>query len=395
MLTADELTKLLKELELDWIERTSSTSDTNKFSEAVCAFSNDFPNNRRPGYLLVGVNDNGSLSGLTVTDVLLRNLGGLRDDGNIQPLPAITVSKFKLPGGEVAVVEVMPSHIPPVRYRGRVCIRVGPRRAYASELEERVLFERRVAGQRTWDASPCAGATLGELDLSIFSSSYLPLAVPDEVIRANNRSPEHQLASLRFFDATAGVPTYAGVMVFGKDARAWIPGAYLQCLRIRGSELSGEIIAQRELSGDLITTLRNLEGLVDLWNEESLKDRSTFVQTTQRPYPREALREFLMNAVMHRNYAGSTAPIRFYWFDDRIEIQSPGGLYGEATRANFPNQNSYRNPVVAEALKTLGFVNRFGRGVIVAQEALSRNSNPPAEFNIQDNYFLVVVKRTK
>jgi len=48
-------------------------------------------------------------------------------------------------------------------------------------------------------------------------------------------------------------------------------------------------------------------------------------------YPRVALRELLMNAVLHRSYE-STAPIRFYWFTDRIEIQSPGGLYGEASR---------------------------------------------------------------
>lgn len=54
----------------------------------------------------------------------------------------------------------------------------------------------------------------------------------------------------------------------------------------------------------------------------------------QPDYPEWALRELLMNAVMHRNY-NSNAPIRFYAFADHIEILSPGGLYGEATPENF------------------------------------------------------------
>ena len=73
-------------------------------------------------------------------------------------------------------------------------------------------------------------------------------------------------------------------------------------------------------------------------------------------YPEWALRELLTNAVMHRNY-DSNAPIRFYAFSDHIEIQNPGGLYGEATPENFPTRNDYRNPVIAEAMKSLGFVN--------------------------------------
>lgn len=86
-----------------------------------------------------------------------------------------------------------------------------------------------------------------------------------------------------------------------------------------------------------------------------------------------------MNAVMHRSYESNT-PIHFYVFSDHIEIQNPGGLYGEATPENFPTRNSYRNPVIAEAMKTLGFVNRFGYGVQRAQALLEKNGNPPAKF---------------
>lgn len=107
MLSEKELLKLLHDIEADNIERTVATKDTDKFGEAVCAFANDFPGRRQAGYLLVGVKDNGELSGLKVTDELLRNLGGIRWDGNIQPLPAITVQKFSLADGVLRAQEAL------------------------------------------------------------------------------------------------------------------------------------------------------------------------------------------------------------------------------------------------------------------------------------------------
>jgi ATP-dependent DNA helicase RecG len=109
MLTDDELRALLAVGETDRIERTASVNKADKFAEAVTAFANDLPGYKLPGYLVVGANDDGSLSGLSVTDELLLSLAALRSDGNIQPLPALTVKKFVFPEGELAVVEVLPS----------------------------------------------------------------------------------------------------------------------------------------------------------------------------------------------------------------------------------------------------------------------------------------------
>ena len=138
MVTLDELQALIADLESDRVERTTSTTKTDKFAEAVCAFANDLPNHRQPGYLIIGVDDAGVPSGLVVTDQLLLNLADLRASGNILPQPSINIAKFTLPGGEVAVVEVQPSDLPPVRYKGQVRIRVGPSRGVASEQDERV-----------------------------------------------------------------------------------------------------------------------------------------------------------------------------------------------------------------------------------------------------------------
>ena len=87
-----------------------------------------------------------------------------------------------------------------------------------------------------------------------------------------------------------------------------------------------------------------------------------------------------MNAIMHRDYE-TNAPIQFYEYDDRIEIQNPGGLYGKVSPENFPNVSDYRNPFIAEAMKILGYVNRFSRGVYRVQKELTENGNDKAEFD--------------
>ena len=133
MIDEQEVRELIGDLESDRVERTTSTKDTDKFCEAICAFANDMPANNRPGYLVIGAGDDGTIEGVNVTDRLLRQLSDCADSGQIVPLPSMAVQKVPLPEGDVAVVEVRPSDMPPVRYRGRVWIRRGPRKAIASE----------------------------------------------------------------------------------------------------------------------------------------------------------------------------------------------------------------------------------------------------------------------
>jgi ATP-dependent DNA helicase RecG len=237
MLTTGELERLMGDLESDRVERTISINDTDKFSQAVCAFANDLPNHRQPGYLLVGVTDKGKVAGIEVSDRLLLNLAGLRSDGNIQPLPVLHVNKYTVSGAEIAVVEVQPSDLPPVRYKGQVWIRVGPRKAIAGEQDERILSERRTARVLTADATPLQEAKLSDLSLALFAA-YRQTAIDPKVIEGNNRSIEEQLASLRFFDLDRNCPTVAGILMFGKNSRFFLPGAYVQYLKLTGASLT-------------------------------------------------------------------------------------------------------------------------------------------------------------
>ncbi len=393
MLTDDKIKSLLNDIEADNVERTISTDNTDKFCEAICAFANDMPGHGTPGYLFIGVDDKtGEISGIKITDQLLRNLASFRDSGQIVPLPSLTVQKRSFPDGDIAVVEVQPSDMPPVRYRGRVWIRVGPRRSIATEQDERILTERRIHKAKTFDMQPCYGCGQDQIVHALFHD-YRNAAIAPEVIEENNRDMLQQIAALGFWDIKNQCLTNAGSLLFSESTQDWFPGDYIQFVRFKGKGLESPVVDERQFGSDLRTMLHELDMFLKSLFPSRPIPVSALKEKQVMPYPNQAIRELLMNAAMHRDYQ-SNAPIRFYWFSDRIEIQNPGGLYGAAI--NFPNQNDYRNPKLAEAMKTLGYVNGFGRGIATVQDTLKKNGNPPAKFIIdQPNYFLATIQEAR
>ena len=327
------------------------------------------------------MNDDGTLSGLKVTDKLLKNMGSLRSEGNILPPPVIKVQKFTFKDGDVAVVEVQPSFFPPVRYKGKIWVRIGPRKAVANEAEERILIEKRQANMVTFDGCPLHGATLEDLDLKLFNHHYLPKAIDEEILKNDTRDIKEKMASLRLFDTKANVPTVAGLLLLGKNPEYFLSGAYVQYVRFDGAGRHSNILREVKFTDNLITMLDKLDSFIN----NSLVERKPVPVSVLREeqvlnYPYWALRELLMNAVMHRDYQSNT-PIRLYQYEDRIEIMNAGGLFGNARPENFPNVNDYRNPVISESMKVLGYVNRFSRGVLRVNEELLQNGNDKAVFN--------------
>ncbi|MDQ3275951.1 MAG: ATP-binding protein, partial [Actinomycetota bacterium] len=215
-LSEQELHALLGDLESDRVERKESASDRDRLSQAVCAFANDMPDHGLPGVLFVGVTDGGQVTGCGVSDEQLRVLADLRDQGTILPPPTMTVRKVAVDGEEVAVVEVQPSMAPPVRYKGRIYIRVGPRRAIASADEERRLNERRRSLDLPFDSRPVTGATMADLDTYAFAAQLLPSLLPADVLAENDRTDLQRLAALRL-TSQDGVPTAAGLLATGTD----------------------------------------------------------------------------------------------------------------------------------------------------------------------------------
>lgn len=392
MIDDQELEKLLAETESDRVERKQALTHPEQVAEAICAFANDLPGHRAPGYVFVGADNVGTPTNLVITDQLLQNLAHLRGDGRILPVPHMVVQKRSLRGADMAVVEVHPSDMPPVRFNGQTWIRIGPRRGIATIQEERILTERQVAGTRTFDQRRCLGATLDDLLLESFIVEYLPRVVDRDILAQNQRSVEEQLASLRLYDLAARVPTNAGILVFGRDPLRFMPGAFIQFVRFDGLTLADPVQDRKEITGNLQTQLLQLDNLLPLQVRTARRSAAGLQHEDLPDYPRVAVREIALNAVMHRTFEGTNAPVRINWFNDRVEIQNPGGLYGNVNPQNFERMSDYRNPVIAEAMKAFGYVERFGTGIARANAALRNNGNVPAVFFFEHTHVLVTIR---
>jgi ATP-dependent DNA helicase RecG len=350
-MTNTELEQLLEDIESDRVERKESPADGDKIRQAICAFANDLPGHNKPGVLFVGVNDKGAPVGLEITDQILQNLASMRGDGNVLPFPSLDVQKRSLKGQDVAIVLVHPSDAPPVRFKGTIWIRSGPRRGIANPDDERRLNEKRRFRDVPADIRPIVSAGLDSIDELLFRRTYIPSAVAPEVVEENQRPLEHQLIAAKF--AHPGPPicsTLLGILVVGKTPTDWVPGAYVQLLRIDG---------------------------------------------TVADYPLEALQQIFRNAILHRTYESTHAPVNIYWFNDRVEIHNPGGPYGQVTKQNFgtPGAYDYRNPNLAAVMKELAYVQHFGTGIETARRAMKRNGNPPPEFQVEDAHVAVILRR--
>ena len=398
--TDRELEAMMADLESDRLERKESLGGDapKKIRQAVCAFANDLPDHGQPGVLFIGVDDDGRPTGADITDRLLRQLADIKTDGNIVPPPAIAVTRRRLSGRDVAVVTVRPSDSPPVRYRGQIWIRVGPRRALATAQDERILNEKRRNRDPHFDAHPVPNATLDDLDLMRFDNEYLPNAIDPEMLALNERSTEERLAVTKMIVAADDpTPTVAGILVLGRRPQDFFPGAYAQFLRLDGNQLSDDVTDTAICSGAVTDLIRRMDEKLMAHNRTEVAFLDRFQEVRRSRYPFGALQQLVRNAIMHRNYEGTNAPVHVYWFDDRLEITSPGGPYGRVSAENFgdPRAVDYRNPILAEAMRVQGIVQRYGLGIVLARRELARNGNPDVDFEVDPSWVHCTVRVRK
>ena len=395
--TDEELLQTIESGEADRIEFKESLSGSaaERIREAICAFSNDLPSHEKPGFVFVGVRDDKTIVGLSVTDQLLVQLANMKTDGNIVPPPSLNVEKRVLQDKEIAVVAVQPSDSPPVRYRGTIQIRIGPRRGIATAQDERILNEKRRYRDIPFDLHPIPTSGISDLNLAQFENEYLPQAVAADILEANERASEERLAATKMIAAVdEPTATVLGILVLGKNPQDFLPGAYLQFLRIDGSELTDNILDSEEIGGTIPDLLRRLDDKLAAHNRTAVNFTTSVVEHRTELYPIQALQQITRNAVMHRTYEATNAPIRVSWFNDRIEVLSPGGVFGVVTVENFgqPGLTDYRNPNLAEAMKYLGYVQRFGAGIPIAKRLLQAAGHPEPEFDVHGNYVLATIK---
>ncbi len=395
--TDEELLQFIKTGESDAVEFKESLSGSapEGIREAICAFANDLSDHRKPGLVIVGVKDDTTIGTTSITDELLRRLADMKTDGNIVPPPSLTVEKRVLRGKEIATVTVQPSNSPPVRCKGAIHIRIGPRRGIATAQDERILNEKRKYGDRPFDLYPISSTEISDLNLALFSYEYLPKAFSEEILAANDRSLNEQLAATKMItSADDPTTTILGILTIGKNPQDFLPGAYVQFLRIDGNELTDSIIDSQEIRGAIPDQIRRLDDKLMAHNFIAVDITSGPIEKRTALYPIEAVQQITRNAIMHRTYEATNAPVRVYWYNDRIDIISPGGVFGAITAENFgePGLTDYRNPNLAEAMRTFGFVQRFGMGIPIARRLLAEAGHLAPIFEIDNTYALATIQ---
>jgi ATP-dependent DNA helicase RecG len=374
-----QLEIMMADLTSDRVERQQSFEGDaqEKVYEAICALANNLAKHNEPGIVLIGVCDDAApMPGFVVTNDLLIRLASIKTDGNILPLPSMQVEKRYLCGHDVVVVTVWHCDTPPVRFKGQIFVRLGARQGLATVQDEDILCKSLYYQNLFYDVQPRYSAQLDDLDRVLFERTYLPALLHCDIKDTDQRSYEQKLVATKMILSTDDpVPTTLGLLIIGKSSVDRIPGAYTQFLRVEGNSLGGSIDDEATFHGPIFSQIRQLEGKILSHNRRNIRFFDVSLLVVQEHYPTEALRELILNAYMHRSYEKTNAPIRVYWFNDRIEIISPGGPYGAVTQENFgtPGITSYRNPNLVEALYALRFVQHFGSGIARARSLLGQH----------------------
>lgn len=168
-------------------------------------------------------------------------------------------------------------------------------------------------------------ALIEALDTVFLRERYLPTVIPPDEWDSDDRSFEQQLHSQRL--AREGAPTWGALIAFASDPLAFVPGAGLEFLRLQGNEVTTPTLSKHTLAGRLDEVARRLDELIRLHVATRVRVAGTLTEQRSPDYPADALRQLAHNAIMHRSYEGTHTPVRIYWYADRVQIVSPGGLF--------------------------------------------------------------------
>jgi ATP-dependent DNA helicase RecG len=374
-------------------ELSSKGDGKDKICQTICAFANDLKGAEEFGLIVLGVNDDGTPSNIAITDELELKIQSVRGEGKINPLPSFSTQKRVYRGSLVLCIEVAPAVSPPVRFDGRIWVRPGNATLIASLEDERRLSEKRRHKDQPDDTQVLTHLRMADLDLNYFRSSYLVQAFAADILAANGRSVEQQLSSTKMIgDVRNAHPTVLGMVCLGLSPADAIPGAYVQFVRYNGDDVTGAVVDEKAIHGHVSDVIAQTEAKFSAHNQVAVDFTSQDKEARSHRYPRVAFEQMFRNAVMHRAYLGSSAPIRVYWFNDRIEIMNPGGPVGMSLEEfGRPGITGYRNPNLAGALKDLGYVQKYGAGISVARKALHDNGNPDLALQPTANFVTVVM----
>ena len=307
------------------------------------------------GRLLIGVEDDGTVSGMDpVAD--REQAERLLRAAYEYCMPSVQIEYQFAPyrGHQVLVIDVPVSARVHNHNNGRVYLRVLDHDQPLSVDETlRVAFAK---GQASYESQPVRGATLEDVDQDLVQE-YTRL-------RGIEQPLERLLRGLNLL--AEDTLTVAGVLLFAREPERWLPRAGVDFLQFEGTnvELAGafNLVKRQGLGGPLPRLIRRAWELMSAFGRTRRRLRG--LEMAERPeYPDFAWREVIVNAIAHRDYSITGTAIQVRLFDDRLEVESPSGLPGIVTVENIRQRHFSRNPHVVNALRTWRYMEELGFGM--------------------------------
>ncbi|MEO5731499.1 MAG: ATP-binding protein [Byssovorax sp.] len=350
--------------------------DGKVLARAIAAFAN-----ARGGQIFVGVEDDGTITGIGTVkqaDTLMLEVVQVCQS-RIRPAIWCPITKAEVAGKLLLVVDV-PASSPDRPYRAEHIFYIRDASMTREATREEML--RLLQSQNVYhDESTVDGAKLDDLDVEAIDGYLRTLYEPSATARR-----EHYLRSLKCIDP-AGVPTVAGLLLFGREPQQWIPDARISAVRFEGTSMSGEFADRKEIGGTLLQQLDHASMFLPAPAAISGFER------VERGVPEVVLREALVNALAHRDYRAASQ-VRLFVFADRIEIINPGILLNHLTldSVRLGGISVRRNPVIASLLSRARRSESLGIGVPEMIAKMRELGFPEPELSLEGGHFRVVLR---
>ncbi|MDL2256641.1 putative DNA binding domain-containing protein [Bacteroidales bacterium OttesenSCG-928-I14] len=354
------------------IEYKSSWHDD--YLKWICGFAN-----AQGGKIYIGKEDSGKVTGVEGYKKLMEDI-----PNKIRNHMGISADVNLLQEGDKYYIEiVVQPYSVPISLHGRYFYRSG---SVKMELTGNSLNEFLLKRSGlTWDEVTEPRATFDDIDERSFRM-YLMSKEKDRLPDVEGLTMEEIFDKLRL--TKNGDLTRAAIILFGKDPRRFYTNAFVKIGRFKGD---ADLRFQDVEEGNIIVLLKNvLERLDHKYLTRSIEFKG-MLRLEHSEYPIPALREMLLNALVHRKYMGSFIQIRVY--DDKITIWNDGTLPEEITLESLKHVHSShpRNPLIADVCFKGGLIDSWGRGTVRIIEACKEAGLPEPELTERDGGFLVTL----
>ncbi len=339
--------------------------------ETAAAFANT-----NGGSILIGVSDNKEIRGITIGKETLTDVTN-RISQAIDPRVVMDIESANIEGKSVLIVQIAASSIKPVSVKGICYKRVGSSNRVMSPQEIAQMHLKSVG--QTWDQLSVVSAKNHDIDQQKIQWYLTRREANRNVAQPQNMTVPDLLRNINCISEEETL-THAGILFFGKHPQRFFHNAQLRVVRFKGTSVTHPVIDRLDCSGTLWEIVNATEEFIRKnIRLLSLRTSKSFQRDDKFEYPLDALREAIINGLIHRNYQ-EPADVRVFIFDNRVEIISPG-TFPEGVSPEKPMHNPV-NPILTQLMYDVGFIEKYGSGIKMMQRLCEEWENTKPRYEL-------------